>query len=447
MGRRRGRAKKIPQELITANIDNFSHDGAGIARIEGKTTFVQGALPNETVQFKYTDIKNQYDKGVCVSVLSPSPLRAKPKCQYYDICGGCSLQHLNTDAQIEMKQSELLEHLKHLGKTSPLHILPPLTAATWGYRHKARLSVRYVNKKNKMLVGFREKLSGRFIADIERCEILYPAVGDLISELKVFLETLSNHKEIAQCEVAVGKGKTALILRHLSPFQQTDLTALKSFAKLHEIKWFLQSGGPDTIKPLEGNDMYLQYRLPSWDLLFQFKPQDFTQVNPSINEKMVNLAIELLSPDPSDKILDLFCGLGNFSLPLAKRCAEVVGVEGSEEMTERACMNAALNQIHNTAFFAADLFKSIEGFAWAKQHYDKLLLDPPRAGAKEICEQIERFGARRIVYVSCAPQTLARDTEILVHQKGYTLIKAGVMDMFPHTAHVESIALFEKKGG
>lgn len=446
MSRRRSKRRILPDTPVMASIEQLAHDGTGVARIEGKTTFIQGALPDETVQFKYTEMKNQYDKGLCIEVMTPSPLRVKPKCHYYDICGGCSLQHLKIEEQIAAKEVQLLNHLKHTGKTTPKSILPPLTGKSWGYRHKARLSVKYVIKKEKVLVGFRERLSGRFIADIEQCEVLHPAVGLLIHDLKQMIATLSNYQDIAQCEVAIGDNQNALILRHLSTLTDSDLAILGEFGKTHCIKWYLQSGGPDTVKPLDGDEAFLTYDLPDWGLTMSFKPTDFTQVNPSINAKMVSLALDLLDLTKEDRVLDLFCGLGNFSLPIASQSKEVIGVEGSDDMVERARMNAHLNQLDNTQFFSADLFKSLEAFEWANQTYDKVLLDPPRAGALELCQKIERFQAKRIVYVSCSPQTLARDSDVLVNEKGYTLLKAGVMDMFPHTSHVESIALFEKKG-
>lgn len=444
MGRRRRGKSRLPQSPVTTSIEGFSHDGAGIARIDGKATFIQGALPGETVTFQYTEQKSQYDKGQCLEVITPSPLRANPKCQHYAICGGCSLQHLLPEAQVQLKEKELANHLEHIGKTILSEKLPSLEAKKWGYRHKARLSVRYVEKKEKVLVGFRERLSGRFIADINRCVVLHPVIGELIEPLKAMILDLSNFKDIAQLEVAIGDKQNALIIRHLTLFTEADIEILQRFAKSYDITWYLQPGGPDSVHALNDTPM-LSYQLPEWDIRLDYKPTDFTQINPSINNKMVSQALKLLDPTSTDTVLDLFCGLGNFSLPLASQVKKVIGVEGSLEMVERATMNAKKNGLTNTQFFEADLFKPIEGFDWASITYDKILLDPPRAGALSICQNIERFNARRIVYVSCSPQTLARDTGVLVHEKGYRLLKAGVMDMFPHTAHVESIALFEKE--
>lgn len=443
--RRRSRQSRIDKTLHRAEIDNLSHDGCGIARIEGKTTFIQGALPGETVDFLYTEKKKDFDKGVTQEVIAASDDRADPPCPHYDVCGGCSFQHFDVNKQIGFKEQVLLENLKHIGEVEPVTTLKPMQGQQLAYRHKARLSVRYVEKKESVLVGFRERMSGRFIANIEECAVLHTSVGLLIRPLRDLIATLSNFRKIAQIEVAVGENKTVLILRHLEAFIDEDLVLLKDFANSHNICWYLQPGGNDTIHPLiEGDNDDLVYTLPEFNLTYQFKPNDFTQVNPSINQKMIPLALDLLAIESTDRVLDLFSGLGNFSLPMAQLALEVVGVEGCDVMTKRALDNAHLNNIHNASFYRADLFESIDDAVWAQGSYDKILLDPPRAGAKEICEQIDRFNAKRIVYVSCASATLARDSKILV-SKGYKLIDAGVMDMFPHTAHVESIALFERK--
>lgn len=447
MARRRRRSAQMDKTPVQTQIDNLSHEGSGIARIEGKATFIQGALPGETVEFIYTEKKKDYAKGICQTVIKASKDRVTPPCQHYDICGGCSFQHLAPTKQIEFKQSVLLENLEHIGGLvlNSKQILEPLTGEQLAYRHKARLSVRYVEKKESVLVGFRERLSGRYIANIEKCEVLHPSVGLLIRPFRDLIIKLSNYKAIAQIEVAVGENKTVLILRHLEPFQAEDLTLLQEFAVKHNICWYLQPGGEDTIHPLEiVVDDDLSYSLPELDVKFKFKPNNFTQVNPTINKKMLPLALDLLEIESTDRVLDLFCGLGNFSLPMARLALELVGVEGCDKMTQRALDNATLNDINNVSFYRADLFESIEQAPWAQNHYDKILLDPPRAGAKELCEQIDMFKASRIVYVSCASATLARDAKIIVNN-GYKLVKAGVMDMFPHTAHVESIALFVKK--
>lgn len=444
MARRRRRTSTIDKTPQQAVIESLSHEGWGIARIEGKATFIQGALPGEEIEFIYTEKKKDYDKGICQQVFKHSADRVEPPCQHYDVCGGCSFQHLAPHKQIKFKQKVLLENLARIGGTQPERILEPLVGEQLGYRHKGRLSVRYVVKKDAVLVGFRERLSGRFIADIKQCQILHPKVGLLIEKLRELIGQLSNYRSIAQIELAVGENKTILILRHLDPLTETEHLQLQAFALEHQVCWYLQPGGEKSIHPLEPTENeLLSYTIPELDLQFQFKPNDFTQVNPSINRQMLPIAIDLLELESTDRVLDLFCGLGNFSLPMARHALEVVGVEGCDKMTRRAESNAQLNGINNTEFYCANLFEAIEHEPWLNKKYNKILLDPPRAGAKEICQQIEKFQAEKVVYVSCATATLARDTKILV-EKGYKLTAAGVMDMFPHTAHVESIALFTK---
>ena len=441
---RRRRSRSIDKQVCKAQIEKLSHEGWGIAHKDGGIVFIQGALPTEEVEYIHTEKRKDYAKGIVQGVIQPSAERVQPPCEHYNICGGCSFQHLDPVKQIQFKQSILLEQLAHIGQTKPRKIIPPLVGEQLGYRHKARLSVRFVNKKNSVLIGFRERGSGRFVADIKACKILAPKVGMLIQPLRELIATLSAYDAIAQIEVAVGENKVILILRHLEALNSGDHNKLKYFADQHDISWYLQPGGPDTIHPLcETDNGLLEYCLPEQDIKFEFKPDDFTQVNPSINRQMVGLAIDLLDIQPTDKVLDLFCGLGNFSLAMAKKASSVVGVEGCTKMTERASNNAKLNSITNTTFYSANLFENLVDEPWVDQSYAKILLDPPRAGAKEICEQIERFNAEKIVYVSCATATLARDAKIL-KEKGYILEQTGVMDMFPHTAHVESIALFVK---
>lgn len=444
MSRKRRRSQSIDKTPQQAQIESLSHDGWGIARPDGKTTFIQGALPGETVEYIYTERKKDYDKGICQQVLTPAVERVAPPCEHYSVCGGCSFQHYGSDNQIAHKQNVLMENLLHIGGVTPTKVLLPLVGDRLAYRHKARLSVKYVHKKDAVLVGFRERLSGRFIADIQSCQILHPAVGLLIQPLRELIASLSNYASIAQIEVAIGENKSIFILRHLEAFEPQDLEKLRSFASSHNIFWYLQPGGEHTIHPLDTIESdWLTYSLPEWQLNFKFKPTDFTQVNPSVNQKMVALAIELLDVTTSDRVLDLFCGLGNFTLPLATKSLEVVGIEGCDKMTQRAAMNAADNNINNVSFFQANLFETVKNAQWFAEKFDKILLDPPRAGAKEICEQMAQLGAKKIVYVSCQTTTLARDAKILAAQ-GYELSEAGVMDMFPHTAHVESIAVFNK---
>ncbi|RUR19662.1 23S rRNA (uracil(1939)-C(5))-methyltransferase RlmD [Legionella sp. km535] len=443
MKRVKSRPDPAPQR---AHIDNLSHDGKGVARIDGKATFISGALPNEQVEFQYTRVKKDYDEGRLLSIIEPSPLRVEPKCPHYQLCGGCSLQHMNEQEQIHFKQDQLLDLLTRFGHTSPQSILPPLTSAHWNYRNKARLSVRFVEKKQSALVGFRERNNPRYIAEITQCPVLHAKLDADIIPLRNLIDSMEDKHCIAQIEVAAGDSEIALIFRNLSPLNANDELKIQQFAEQYHYKIFLQPGGPDTVHcyyPEKASD-YLTYQLPDFGIKFQFHPTDFTQVNAELNRKMVSLAIELMDLKSSDKVLDLFCGLGNFSLPMAKFCSKVIGVEGSKTMVDRAYMNAQANGLSNVEFYAANLDDITEVSKLTHQSVNKILIDPPRSGALELVKQIDSINPERIVYVSCNPITLARDTDVLVNQKGYVLIKAGVMDMFPHTAHVESIALFEK---
>lgn len=440
------RQQRMPAQEVIATIEKFSHDGRGIARINGKTTFIQGALPREVVSFTYSRKKKDFDEGQVVSVLTSSPSRVSPGCLHYDLCGGCSLQHLHEDSQIVEKEVLLLDLLQRIGHCEPQTMLPPLKATSWNYRNKARLSVRYVEKKQCALVGFREKNKPQFIADITSCPILNQTVGSKITHLRKLLDSFVNPKSIAQIEVAAGDSQVALIFRNLMELCENDAQVLKDFGKNTGFKIFLQPSSPDSVSlfyPEEDNE-FLSYSLPQYNLHFKFHPTDFTQINASLNEMMVSQALALLDLKKDDIVLDLFCGLGNFSLPLSLFCHQVIGVEGSQAMVERATMNARMNGIENAQFLSCNLDNKEELVDLFSHACTKILLDPPRSGALEIVKQIHHFNPQRIVYVSCNPATLARDAQILVHEKGYQLIAAGVMDMFPHTAHVESIALFEK---
>jgi 23S rRNA (uracil1939-C5)-methyltransferase len=442
----RSRKMKIDTAPQQATIVNLSHDGKGVARIEGKTTFISGALPGELVEFRYTRVKKDFDEGVLLTVIEPSPLRVEPRCPHYSVCGGCSLQHMKEAEQIHFKQQHLLDLLDRYGHTSPDEVLPPLESAHWNYRNKARLSVRFVEKKQSAMVGFRERANPRYIAEINQCPILNSKVdADLVS-LKQLISSLDKKESIAQIEVAAGDNEVALIIRNLVTLTAGDEELLREFSRQHHYKMFLQPGGPETIAclyPPESGD-YLSYSLPHYSIDFQFHPSDFTQVNGALNRDMVDRALELMDLKKSDKVLDLFCGLGNFSLPMAKFCSRVLGVEGSKTMVERAEMNAKANGLSNATFYAANLDDVDQVLKLFKQSFNKVLIDPPRSGALELMNHMDRLSPERIVYVSCNPVTLARDTDILVNQKGYVLSKTGVMDMFPHTAHVESIAVFEK---
>ena len=428
------------------HIVNLSHDGKGVARIDGKATFIAGALPDESVEFQYTRVKKDFDEGKLLKVITPSPLRVEPKCAHYQMCGGCSLQHLSEEQQIVFKQEQLIDLLSRYGHTMPQEVLTPLTGDHWNYRNKARLSVRFVEKKQSALVGFRERNNPRYITEINQCPVLHIKVDNHIIALRELVNAMEDKNAIAQIEVAAGDDDVGLIFRNLSELSAHDESLIKAFGERHHYKIYMQPKGPDSVYcfyPAEANE-YLEYGLPEHRIQFAFHPTDFTQVNSSINRSMVNLALQLMDLKSSDKVLDLFCGLGNFSLPMAKYCSRVVGVEGSATMVDRAYMNAQLNNLENVDFYAANLDDVNEVRRLEEQPCNKILIDPPRSGALEIVKHIELLNPERIVYVSCNPVTLARDTDVLVNQKGYVLLKAGVMDMFPHTAHVESIALFEK---
>lgn len=443
MSRKQQRFPLIPTTVV---VEKFSHDGRGIARIDGKTTFIQNALPEEKITFQYTRKKKDYDEGRLLSVIEPSIHRVEPRCPHYSLCGGCSLQHLDEEAQIHEKQKLLLDLLARIGRSHPETILEPLTSSAWHYRNKARLSVRYVDKKQATLVGFREKSNPRYITEIDQCPVLNERVDREISHLREVLDGFDAPEVIAQIEVAVGDVDVALIFRNLSPLSAHDEEKLKDFSRATQFRIFLQPGGPDSVYlfyPEDGNN-YLTYRLPEDNITLQFHPTDFTQVNGGINRLMIQQALKLLRLGPQDRVLDLFCGLGNFSLPLAKHCEKVIGVEGSEAMVGRAQMNASANGLTNLEFFCANLEdESVLGH-YSKYKISKMLIDPPRTGALEIVKQINKINPQCLVYVSCNPATLARDADILVNQQGFKMVAAGVMDMFPHTAHVESIALFEK---
>jgi 23S rRNA (uracil1939-C5)-methyltransferase len=346
--------------------------------------------------------------------------------------------------QVTSKQQSMLESLKHIGGVTPDTLLAPLQGrSAWGYRRKARLGVRYVPKKGGVLVGFRERGSS-FITEIERCHILHPRVGELIPQLNTLIGQLSVRDQVPQIEMAMGDEVCVLILRLLSPPTEHDLALLEAFGPRHQVVVYLQEGGPESVKPLNSADVELSYDLPAFDLTLTFQPSDFTQINTEINRRMTQRAVSLLELAPDDRVLDLFCGLGNFTLPMSRYAGHVTGVEGDAGLVARARENARKNGITHVCFYTANLYEGLESEPWLQERFNKVLLDPPRSGASEILPYLPRFGAERIVYVSCYPGTLARDSGILVHQHGYRLLSAGVMDMFPHTAHVESIALFEK---
>src|SRR3569623_2126450 len=435
--------KTLPVEAFRAAIDSLAHDGRGVTHVNGKATFIEGALPGEEVMFTYVMQRRRYDEGLVTEVITPSPERVAPQCRHFGLCGGCSLQHLRAEAQIHMKEQILLDSLRHLGKVTPEQILPPLAGPHWGYRRRARLGVKFVEKKQTLMVGFREKRSA-YLADLSRCEVLHPKVGQHWREVRALLQGLAAFNRIPQVEVAAGDQAVALVFRHLDHLSAADIDALRAFGQQHDCFIYLQPAGPDSVRPLWPEDARLSYRLAEFDVELEFLPTDFTQVNGAINGAMVQRALDLLDLHAGERVLDLFCGIGNFTLPIARRAAAVVGVEGDAKLVARAHDNARANGIANVEIHAADLSDEKSAWPWAVQPFDKILLDPPRTGAQEAVRRMAALGAQRIVYVSCNPATFARDAAELVTGHGYRLCSAGVMDMFPHTTHVECIALFEK---
>lgn len=438
------RRRQKPLQEHEAIVESLSHDGKGICRVEGKAIFVSGALPGELIRFSFRPHKRKYDEGNLIEVLKPSPDRIEAKCKHYGVCGGCSFMHLSSEKQIEAKQQVLLDGLEHIGKVEANEILTPITTHPWGYRRKARLGVKYVFKKEKVLVGFREK-SAPYLADLEQCEVLHPDAGLRLTSFATLIRSLSCYDKIAQIEVAIADDISAFVFRNLVKLTKDDEEKLITYAKEESIAIYLQPKGPDTVTPLYPENPRLQYTLSDYNVTLDFEPTDFTQVNQDINPKMIALALELLDLNENDHVFELFCGLGNFTLPMARFAKQVTGVEGDADLIKRANKNAEQNGITNTDLHVANLMEDITGSSWLKNDYNKLLLDPPRSGAKEMLPYINKMNIKHIVYVSCNPSTLARDAGTLVNEMGYTLEKAGIMDMFPHTAHVESIALFTKK--
>ncbi len=445
MARRRKR-NPLPTQSFNIKIESLSHEGRGIAHLDdGKIIFIDGALPGEDIKFMFSNRRSKFDEGRCVEVIEASSNRVQPECEFYANCGGCSMQHMSSKAQIEHKQSILIELFQHVGSMNIEHVLPSMQDEPWAYRRKARLGVKYVHKKETVLVGFRERQRS-FLAEISECKILDVRVSKLIMPLRELIAGLIAKESIAQIEVACGDKQVALVFRHLQSLSKQDKKVLIDFAIKQQIELYLQSAGPSSVEKLYPDDgiSRLSYKIDEFDLEMLFHPMDFTQVNAGINQKMLSRAMQMLSPQKGERILDLFCGLGNFSLPIARAGAEVIAVEGDEMMVSRGEENARHNNLSNVEFFAANLATDFTHAAWAKEKFDKILIDPPRSGAYEVVQYISNFGAEKILYVSCNPATLARDAKVLI-DKGYVLSEAGVMDMFPQTAHVESIALFTKK--
>lgn len=431
--------------MPSALIESLDHEGRGVAHVEGKTIFIEGALPGEMVEYSSFRRKPSYELATLSTVLRASSQRVEPACPHFGVCGGCAMQHLHPMAQTAAKQRVLEDALWHIARLRPEQIFPPISGAPWGYRHRARLSVRHVAKKGGVLVGFHERRSS-YVAVMNSCAVLPPHVSVLIDPLKALVAGMSTPDRLPQVEVSIGGSQTVLVLRHLEPLTDADRDALRGFADCHGVVWFLQPKGPETAHLFHPPDAPpLAYELPDFGVSLMFSPTEFTQVNHGVNRMLVRRAMRLLDPQPGERIADLFCGLGNFSLPIARSGAEVLGIEGSAALVARATANAAANGLAGRCRFAvANLFQvTPESFA-ALGTFDKLLVDPPRDGAIELVKSLpEAGGPRRIVYVSCSPATLARDAAVLVN-KSYRLRGAGIASMFPHTAHVESIALFER---
>ncbi|MEO8464846.1 MAG: 23S rRNA (uracil(1939)-C(5))-methyltransferase RlmD [Gammaproteobacteria bacterium] len=427
-------------ETVTATIVDLTHDGEGVADVDGRRVFVPDALPGERVEIVLRKRRRKLVEASLVRVLEPSPDRVTPGCEYFGRCGGCALQHLAHSAQITFKQNAVAQALTRIGRTGPEEWLPPVASPPWRYRRRARLGAKYVAGKERALVGFRER-AGTYLTDMQHCPVLAPPLDGLLGELGGLIAGTSIRERVPQIEAAVVDGVTALVLRVLEPPTAADKQAFLDFGVRHGIDIYLQPGGPGTIAPL-GEARILSYKLEAFGLTLQFLPTDFVQVNAAINAELVATAIKLAAIETTDRVLDLYCGLGNFSLPLAQRARELLGVEGEAGLVARAVRNATLNGIANTRFITADLSKS--DWSFYREAWDIVVLDPPRTGAEVPIAELARSNPRRIVYVSCHPATLARDAGVLVHQRGYKLKVARVFDMFPHTNHIEALAMFER---
>jgi 23S rRNA (uracil1939-C5)-methyltransferase len=435
-------ARDLKGEPLEADVVDLAHDGRGIARVSGKAVFIAGALPGERVRFHVTKRRRRLEEAVLLEILTASPDRVTPRCAHFGVCGGCSLQHLSPEAQLAAKQRQLLDNLERIGGVRPLRVIEPLRGPAFAYRRRARLGVRYVHKKGRVLAGFRER-DKPYLADLRRCEILLERFATLPEELAALVETLSIRERIPQVEVAAGDERAALVFRIMQPLSADDAAALERFGARLDVQIHLQPGGLDSIYPLTAGVPPLEYAVDAGQVTLEFGPSDFVQINGEVNRAMVAAAQTLLAPEPADSILDLFCGLGNFTLPLSRLAARVVGVEGDEGLVRKARLNALRNGIGNAEFLVENLFEPAGFGSWAERTYDLMLIDPPRAGAVAIMERMAQWRPRRVVYISCHPGSLARDAGILVGSQGYRLIGAGVMDMFPQTTHVESVAVFE----
>jgi 23S rRNA (uracil1939-C5)-methyltransferase len=439
-------------------VESLDIEAQGVAHnAEGKVVFIEGALPGEQVRVDVGRRKNQWEQATMREMRRESSQRVRPACPHFGLhagaCGGCKMQHLHASAQVAIKQRVLEDNLAHLGKVKAERMLRPIEGPTWGYRLRARLSVRWVPKKGTVLVGFHERKS-RYVADMGECHVLPKAVSDMLLPLRELIGAMDGRDRLPQIELAAGDGVTALVLRHLEPLSLADLNRLRAFAQVHGVQWWLQPKGPDTVHLMDEGGPELAYSLTEFGLKMPFKPTDFTQVNHQINTVLVGRALRLLGVQPGERVIDWFCGLGNFTLPLATQAREVLGIEGSEALVERSRQNAARNGLAGKASFAArNLFEITPDDLLAFGAADKWLVDPPREGAFSLAKALADMNETpregwhfpsRIVYVSCNPATLARDAGLLVHVAGYRCVAAGAVNMFPHTAHVESIAVFER---
>ena len=438
-------ARKKRRAPETARIGAVAHDGRGIADIEGKKTFVAGALEGETVTFIRRKFRRNFDEAELLEVHEASPNRIEAKCEAFGRCGGCSLQHVSAEQQRAIKSQTLRDNLERIGRVDPDVWLETMTGPEWNYRRRARLAVKDVFGKGRTLVGFRER-HAPFITDMNRCEVLAAPMDSMIASLSELIGGMSIRARLPQIEVAVGDNAIALVFRVLEPPNDADIARLRSFGEEQDLRIYLQTGGLDTVALLypDAIDESLFYTLPEFAVRVDFEPIDFVQVNSEINQRMVHFAVEQLDAGAEDRVLDLFCGIGNFSLPLARKAGTVLGVEGEQSLVQRATENATRNGLENVTFRVADLSKIDGTEAWVREGWDRMLLDPARSGAAEVVTRMHLFKPDRIVYVSCHPGTLARDAGTLVHEQGYKLESAGIIDMFPHTAHVESIAVFTK---
>ena len=434
-----------PPAMETGLVEALNHEGEGVVR-GGKTAFVSGALPGETVSFIRRRQHRQHDEAELVAVLTPASTRVTARCAHFGVCGGCALQHLDSNAQLAIKEQQLRDNLERVARVAPRTWLAPLAGPQWQYRRRARLGARYLRSHGRSMVGFRERFSTH-VAELQRCEVLAEPVYALIEPLSKLLTSLSIRERVPQIEVAVAENAVVLVIRVLEAPTAADEQLLLDFERQRAVRIFLQSAGLSSVRPLREPPVALEYSLPAFDLRLRFAPSDFIQINAELNRALVNRVVELLELSADSQVLDLFCGLGNFTLPMARRAAQVVGVEGEASLVARARDNAARNNIGNAEFYSANLAATDFGLApWASRRYSHVLLDPPRVGAREVLPLLRRLGPERVVYVSCHPGSLARDVGIMVHELGFELLAAGVADMFPQTTHVESLAVLASKG-